>query len=501
MRKSLWIAVLVIVLCVGLGVTGFIRLNESGTQIQYEETVLYGDKSAIDGLTVVHQLYTPIRHRLYSIVPGGSGYLYWETIYRPMEGIAEAEYTYREKEMETPVIDREGLNFGTYSSGGMQTDGSMDLKKEGGEWAPILVDVAEHAGTKTRYTESVNLKDYFEYFPLFFNVKLGTLNAFSNSNVWDSDMEQWMKILQDEFRIPVPEKSYVTVEISKRTDGSVYHYSISSEGSIPYVYSYSLVAEKYCYLLISVRVSDDMYADSSLGTELENAYQGIYRFPYERVATGQSRENEEKTILHLEQMEKIASLEHEMMRCRELRYDEKWDRIEFVYEGNTRGELPELIGFDAMTGEKLQTIPLTLKGESATIRKIYHYDDFLMITLSASGEKNGFVLMSRTNEGGYRKEFEAEFPKEEMAVGTTSDYYWMNSGKLSVDFDGKRLAMAVVTKGNNEENDSKNHIRLAVYEAGEMMFHGVYVSSLGIEEENNNYYGPWNETPVRVSWD
>ena len=60
MRKSLGMAVLVIVLCVGLGVTGFVRLNESGKQIQYEETVLFGNKSAVDGLMVRHQLYAPI---------------------------------------------------------------------------------------------------------------------------------------------------------------------------------------------------------------------------------------------------------------------------------------------------------------------------------------------------------------------------------------------------------------------------------------------------------
>lgn len=495
MRKSLWIAVLLIVLCIGLGVTGFVRLNESGKQIQYEETVLFGDKSAIDGLTVRHQLYTPILHRLYSVVPRGSGYLYWDTAYRPVEETAETEYTYREKKPETPVINREFLNFGTYSNGGMQTTGSIDLREDAGEWAPILIDVAEHAGTETRYTESVSLKDYFEYFPLFFDVKLGTLNSFSRSNVWDDDMEQWMKILQNMFRIPVPEKSYVTVEIHKRTDGSVYHYSISSEGSIPYFYSYSLITEKHCYLLVSVRVSDDEYADSSLSTELVREYQGIYRIPYE---TG----SDDKTVLHLEEMEKIASLEHEMMQCIGVRYDEKWDRIELIYEGHIGGESPELMVFDAKTGEKLQTIPLTLKGESAWIRNIYHHDDFSMITLNASGEKNGFVLISRTDEGGYRKEFEAEFPKEETALGTRSDYLWSHpSYEISVDFDGKRLAIAMATLEDSGDDSSKNRIHLAVYEAGEMIFHGLYVSSLGIEEGNYDYYGPWNETPVRVSWD
>lgn len=476
MRKSLWTAVLVTVLCVALGVTGFVRLNESGKQVQFEETVLFGDKSAVDGLTVKHQLYTPV----------DGGYLYWDTDYRPGTGEAETDYVYTEKKKEAPVMNREFLNFGTYSNGGMQTTGSIDLREDAGEWVSILIDVAEHAGTETRYTESVNLKDYFEQFPLFFNVKLGTLNAFSNSNVWDSDMEQWMKILQNEFRIPVPEKSYVTVEIHKRTDGSVYHYSISSEGSIPYIYSYSLITDKYCYLLVSVRVSDDMYADSSLSTELVEKYQGIYRIPYE---TG----SDEKTVLHLEEMEKIASLEHEMMQCFGVRYDEKWDRIELIYEGRTGGKSPELMVFDAKTGETVQTLTLTLPetGDYISIsQNVYYHDDFMVISVyEFQGKKREFTLLGRGEDGSYHVAFKRDL---------TDDGIWFSSA--SVDFDGERLVMGGVV--NSDYVDGKKGLfEIVAYEAGELIFHGRYQSSLVIGEDIGDGWQSWGTTPVSVTWD
>ena len=476
MRKSLWIAVLVTVLCVGLGVTGFVRLNESGKQVQYEETVLFGDKTAIDGLTVRHQLYTPIAEN--------GRYLYWDTTYRPAEGTAETEYTYREEKLEAPVVDREFLNFGTYSNGGMQTTGSIDLREDAGEWAPILIDVAEHAGKETRYTESVNLKDYFEYFPLFFSVKLGTLNAFSKSNVWDDDMERWMSTLQDMFRIPVPEKSYVTVEIHKRTDGSVYHYAISSEGSIPYFYSYSLIAEKYCYLLVSVRVSDEMYADSSLSKELEKEYQGIYRIPYE---TG----SDEKTVLHLEEMEKIVSLEHEMMQCTGVRYDEKWNRIELIYEGRIGGESPELMVFDAKTGETVQTLTLPERDNYIRSRNFYYHDDFMVITEEEfESAKERVTLLDRGEDGSYHVEFERDL---------TDDGIWFNYA-ASVDFDGERLVMGGVV--NSDYVDGKKGLfEIVAYEAGELIFHGRYQSSLVIGEDIYNGCQPWSKTPITVSWD
>jgi len=476
MRKSLWIAFLVIVLCVGLGVTGFVRLNESGKQIQYEEKVLFGDKSAIDGLSVRHQLYTPIE----------GGYLYWDTAYRPGTGEAESVYVYTENEKKVPLFNQKFLNFGTYSNGGMQTTGSIDLREDGGEWAPILIDVAEHAGSETRYTESVNLKDYFEYFPLFFHVKLGTLYASSQTHVWDEDMEKWMSVLQDMFRIPVPEKSYFTVEMHKRTDGSVYHYSISSEGSIPYFYSQSLITDKYCYLLVGVRVSDDMYADSSLGTELEKEYQGIYRIPYE---TG----SDEKTVLRLEEMEKIASLEHEMMRYFGVRYDEKWDRIELIYEGDKGVESPELMVFDAKTGETVQTLTLPKTGDYfVSSRNIYYHDDFMVIGVNEfEGEKGEFTLLGRTEDGSYHVEFKRDW---------TNDGTWFNLNSASgVDFDGERLVMGGVVK-NKYVDGEKGLFEIVIYEAGELIFHGQYQSSLVIGEDINNGWQHLKGSPT-VSWD
>lgn len=483
MRKSLWIAVLVTVLCIGLGVTGFVRLNESGKQVQYEETVLFGDKTAIDGLSVMHQLYTPIAEN--------GRYLYWDTTYRPAEGTAETEYTYREKKLEAPVENREFLNIGTYHSGGMQTTGTIDLREQGGVWAPVLIDVAERAGTELYYTESVDLRDYFEYYPLSIDVNLGTLQFYMSTVIWDSTMEEWMKILQEEFRIPLTEKCYVKIEIWKRTNGEVYRYHIDADGWIPAFTGRSLITEKDCYLLIDGK---EKATDSSRVRD----YWAIYRIPYEMV----EEEGREKTILHMEDMEKLLEADS-MITLHDINYNEKWDQIEIVYTEDSGEEFStrNLMVLDEKTGES-QIIPLTFKGEWKSIYKIYHYDDFMIITLGEEGEQ-GFVLINQTDEGDYQKVFEGEFPRENISSDMMIDTPWFISpyNTIGADYDGKRLAIAAAAYKYKEEPLGKCGIHLAVYEAGEMIFHGLYVNSLGIGEDIYNGCQPWSKTPITVSWD
>ena len=481
MRKSLGMAVLVIVLCVGLGVTGFVRLNESGKQIRYEETVLYGDKSAIDGLTLVHQLYAQIAEN--------GRYLYWDTTYRPASGIAEAEYTYREKKLETPVESKEYLSIRANASGGVHTTGTIDLEKEGGVWAQVLLDVAERAGEELSYSESVNLNDYFEYYPLSISVNIGTLQIYSDSGMWNSDLEQWMKILQDEFRVSIPEKSnYVKVEIFKRTDGGVYAYSISPVEWSPSFSTYSLVTEKDCYFLVKRR-EEDVASSQVMG------FWAIYRIPYE---TTEDAVDREKTVLHMEEMEKLVSGDSEIS-LHDINYNEKWDQIEIVY--TEEFSTCNLMVVDGKTGEN-RIIPLTFKGEWQSIYKIYHYDDFMIITLGEDGEK-GFVLINQTDEGDYQKVFEGEFPKENISSDMIVDTSWFISpyNTIGADYDGKRLAIAAAAYEYKDESLEKCGIHLVAYEEGEMIFHGLYVSSLRIGTENDNLYKLWNETPVRVSWD
>ena len=484
MRKSLGMAVLVIVLCVGLGMTGFVRLNESGKQIQYEETVLFGDKTAIEGLSVMHQLGAPT----------GSGYLYWDTAYRPAEGTSETDYVYREKKLETPVENKEYLNIRAYSGGGIHTTGSIDLEKEGGEWAPLLLDVAERAGEELSYSEIVDLKDYFEYYPMSISVNIGTLQIYSDSGMWNSDVEQWMKILQNEFRIPIPEESSnVKVEMLKRADGSVYAYSISPVEWIPYCLSYSLVTEKCCYVLVQRREKD---ADSSRVKE----YWAIYHIPYETVTDTGRRE---KTVLHMEEMEKIAFADSGIGR-HEFRYDEKRNRIEIIYMEYCGEEFSpcKLMVLDGKTGETVQEMTL-IDREDVSISKVYCHDDFMVITMRDVRQdgRRGFVLLNREENGNYQIAFEGDLPEKEV----TDDEIWIENRipqyAVSMDFDGERLVMGAVVDGYLGGSKKPGLFQIIVYEAGELIFHGQYQSSLVIGEDIDDGWQHLKWTPLTVSWD
>lgn len=352
----------------------------------------------------------------------------------------------------------------------------------------MLLDVAQHAGTELSYSEIVDLKDYFEYYPMSISVNIGTLQIYSDSGMWDSDVEQWMKILQNEFRIPIPEKSsYVKVEMFKRTDGSVYAYSISPVESIPSFSTYSLITEKDCYLLVERREKD---VDSSRVKQ----YWAIYRIPYETVEDAGSCE---KTILHMEEMQKIAS-EDSGISFHKIRYDEKMDRIEIICGEGSGLRQPTLMVFDVKTGETVQAMTLTESDDDTQIHEVYCHDDFIVITMRDLRQdgRRWFTLLSRGADGRYQIEFEGDFPEKEV----TDNEIWPQYA-VSMDFDGERLVMGAIVNGYLDGSKQPGLFQIIVYEAGELIFHGQYQSSLVIGEDIDDGWQHLKWTPLTVSWD
>jgi len=490
MRKSLWISILLIVLCVGLATMGFTRLNQSGEEVTIEETVLYGDRSWLEGLKVTHHMYNQI----------GGPYLYWDTVYRPEEAClsAETEFTYAEEKREEPQEGRGYLNIRTYGGMNVGTSGHIDLDEIGGKWGEILREVAERAENGTESVESIRMRDYFTYQPLCIDVNVGELKHLHYGLTGDeSENEQWVKDLQRAFRIPVTDDCRVGVSIFKNNDGRVIRYGIGVENG-PELSCSSVVTDEYCYFLIAGKMKDG----TPVNTEHMRGDWGIYRVPYQTATEETSfGEERQKTTFRTEKIKQIAVVDPGIAIC-DMSYDEYRDRIEVIYQEDGEDGLstPQMMVLDAKTGEKIQTLVLTEREDEVIVREIYRYEDVQVITLvdTRSGGRRGFTLLRRGEDGNYQIAFEGDYP--ETAV--TDDEIWYNTWHtISMDFDGERLAMGVVVDGYLAGERHPGLFQIVVYEAGELRFHGQYQNSLVIGEDIYTGCQSWGPMPVEVSWE
>ena len=478
MRKSIGITILLVVLCTCLSVMGFVRMNETGEQIQIEETVIVGDNSILDGLKVTQHLYDQ----------GGQGYLYWDTVYRPgTEPSVKTDFTYTEKRREEPASE-EYLSLMLYSGSSVGSSGILDLKETGGAWSSVLTDVAKRAGTKSEHKEWVNLKDYFDYLPLQINVNIGELHHL-HLGPRDSNPEPWIEQLHEAFRIPVPDKCFAEITILKRSDGSVYHYGIEMGRDLPELNGESIITDEYCYLIVTGKMADG----SPLNTADGRSICGIYQIPYEDASAKTSiGTDQQTTVLQVEKMKKIASLESGMF-ISEVNYDEERERLELVYIAEREKFQVELIAVDTKTGELLQTLTAIEDLKGGWVDDVFTGENALLVS-SSNGDGYFFTLLSREEDGFYRKEFEVPFPKV-TETGFHSSWTYPRYG-MGVAFDGERLAVATVTGSLDE-----CQFQLAVYEAGELVYQGKYTSSLGIGSDIYSTMKPRESMAVEVNWE
>lgn len=493
MRKSLWISVLSIVLCVGLAVMGFTRINRAGEQVRIEENVLSGDKSVLDGLSVTHHMYSQI----------GGPYLYWDTVYQPgMEKPSvETNFAYAEEKREEPGTNQEYLNIRPYGGVNVGSSGYIDLDEIGGKWGEMLAAVAERAENGTESVESVRMKDYFTYLPMCIDVNVGELKHLHLGQTGDeSEEEQWVKDLQRAFRVPVPDECKVGVSISKNNDGRVIRYSVGV-GNGPELSCSSVVTDEYCYLLITGTTK----GGTPVNTEYMRGDWGIYQLPYKtEMAETSFGTKRQQTIFRTEKLKQIASVDP-MIRVTEMSYDEIHDRIEIIYQEGIEDERTpyKLMAFDAKTGENVQTMTLTEEGME--LLDIYHHDDFTVISLVDTRSSDsfgrygvGFVLCSRDEGGNYQKEFEGVYPQ---TVPTDDPIWYNNRYTISMDFDGERLVMGAVVDGYLGDARHPGLFQIIVYEAGEPVFHGQYQNSLVIGEDIYTGCQQWGTMPVEVNWE
>ena len=245
MRKSLGVFTVLLLLLVSMTAVSFAEVNQSGTEIEIEEEILYGDKTVAEGLT----LQIPV---------SVNGRMFWDTEY--VVGDDPAARTdfrfYQDSHYEYGAYSGDGFSLEMYSGGGSSTSGSMDLETQAPYgMADAFIDVADRTGAGEKHTERVKYRDYYEYYPLNAYVQLNNGDECVGSRALRFGEEESEKLseleqLLGQFKVPIPEDCILEITIEKDADGDVkgYDFFMDGDGTLSWN-SFSAVTEDALFFL------------------------------------------------------------------------------------------------------------------------------------------------------------------------------------------------------------------------------------------------------------
>ncbi len=201
--------------CGGLAWT-HASVNAQKDQVDVHVTTVAGDVSAVEGTEV-------------TLDASLFGRLFWSIRCTPgAEPMVQSKYThYWNEQPQHWSWDSRGLYVSFSPSNWYDGEAEDDRYT----LTTLLRAVSERcpAGTD-EYTETVRLRDYYEYFPLF----VGSVDVLQNGSRYVLDGNESLEMMAQDalrqvFRIPVPEDLMVEVQMSKTLDDHVCFTNISAD--------------------------------------------------------------------------------------------------------------------------------------------------------------------------------------------------------------------------------------------------------------------------------
>ena len=458
MRKSLIVTLLLLILASAS--FGYIHasVDKSKDAVTIDETVLYGDKSIAEGITV--DLNTHCDYRLF-----------WDTRYiigeKPeMSTNFTFSQAQRQPERIGPTfnISLDGM-FNRWGASGSNWDLSA-------ETFPLPVrDVASRTKPGENRTESVYVKDYYDFYPISVEFEWPTGFAVN---------EDTNDLFADYFRIPAHPEHQIEIDVEKSAVGGAYQIGVSSVQDSVYSHATSTVTTSHCFFTFACYTTDGRLLDTS---NVPGGY-GIYRFPRH---TGRGvhvlRANELQTVFSLDERARVVTLKTSKDESKLLLVtSEGKDYMLTVIDAATLVELQKLRIMRADT-ESGPWGPL--------LRNLYVYEDFIV---PVSGD-NRFALLTLNAASNYEVQFEASFDKVE-------ELKYVFSSELAMDYSGEKLVVAAFQDGYYLP---RNHCSfyLAVYDNTGLAYAGHYQHNL--DKSQMDYYPyicrPLEGAPLRVTWD
>lgn len=454
MRKSLMLTFLLFVLSVGILFGAYGMVNPRKDAVTVKETVLSGDRAAARGIAVTNRT-------------SSTDHLRWDTVYALGDDLdVETGFTFSREgigenyEPEPWTGLYTNLNYGISGNGINLEDDSMGKRLA---LAPVR-DVAGRTPAGQTREETVDLNDYYEFYPL-------TLEM-SGSSRSLRDSEDLQRDITDYFKIPVSEAHRVQVSVTKDSGGNLTTIECRSVSGETVLSTASAVTDSGCYLAITANDGD-----TGEPVPLPPGISGIHFIPVE--------EREGMTFPAVRDARLIYPLDSKTTQALRLLRSTGGRLLLFTREAGSI----QLSVIEPETMELLQKTELTEGAAGLELWQVEQYDTFFVAIYS----DGGFCVLTEEGDGGCEIRLTGNF----YACEEIRDLPFWN---MALDYDGNRLAAVFY-----QRQYGVSSTYLMVFNGEGLVYAGKYdqnsdrTPDVGGDTYSAGGVHPMNTKPLRVT--
>ncbi len=272
MKRVLCFLLVLVVLSTSLvAVTGYSLIKESDN-VTFTLVDEWGDRRYLEGVTAEMEF-------------SHHDQLNWTVEFTPLEDTV-TDYRYN------TIIPRNDQVYGYYGFSGA-TFSLIDMKNDNRRLKTDIENLkSEIKNDGEIKTLPVKFKDYYEYYPVYFDFNLGELyvswhtamgyddvGSYSFSEISYNRSTEFVEAMRSYFKIPVHEEDVREMRVHKHADGG-YSYGASYYCSFDFLF-YNAVFSDKLYFTFSNEMTDHNGSDRLLvDTSLIPGGYGIYSVPY-----------------------------------------------------------------------------------------------------------------------------------------------------------------------------------------------------------------------------
>lgn len=427
MRKSLIVTLLLAVLALGGLCCAHAALNAQEDAVAITETTVAGDPAAAAGVRV--KLRTAC-----------AGHMLWETCY----AVGAPDGTYSDFTFSRQMLqDSEGGYAGLdlYTARNISYGGSFGetTDESAHPQMKLFRDVASRMGDASERTETLALRDYYEFYPLEGYLDLPALRENGGTPLVGE-----YEPIRSFFRVPVQNDVRATVTVRRDSNAQVYNCDFNLTGDVWNLWTNSVVAgDDTVYFALSFRTENGGVVDTS---QIPGGV-GIYRLSVAEEPVSL------KMVFPLDPADAVCDL-HLSADGQRLLLTTIEDGVCYL----------TIIDLETMTA--LQKLPVLEDVEDGGFVSAYYQDDFLMLQFSADQQRR-FAVIAAPETGDYTVALRGDLDADDGA--------WQGyEGGTAMDFNGDALVIAAPWY----EGIAPRGFWLSVYGADGLRYSGQYASSL-----------------------
>lgn len=490
MKKMIILLVVLLLTCGSALITITTIVNAEKSRVNYEQNILIGNYSQIEGLSV--SFSCDLKENLF-----------WDiTCKLGEEAKANSSFHFSRKAVHDDTlvgsIDM-SVDFSAYLSKVMsnQTD-NPQLKAHIEEFGLSM----ENGSEKTLV---VDISKYVDYYPFWAMVSIGDTGAsWDGAEHWEDPLfEGTVEQFQKFFRIPVVDGHVLELVIEKDMEGKCHIGTVGSHGDDQgiYLWTESLITSDACYFIFPLEGDAGDLVDFG---QVPGGY-GLYRLNY-RV--------DEMEQVHIDEnaLELAFSLSQTEEFCT-MHVDENEKTLYMVTYNENEYDL-WLYVIDMENMQLMQRLNVYNSNQNPLwYAETFIYEDFIVLDFykyfmetDSNGEytdevedsKEYFTLLTKGEDGKFKNEMIVPALTDE--VEKENPYFYMRDAR-SWCWNGEQLVLTGMLTDSKRESNGNFYI--AVYEEDCVVHFSEYISSLhtGYSPNDYHYSCHLDEKSNRVFWE